>query len=80
MFLISEPSTIANMPQPRSLHHHQALPSIVPTSGILIAKGIVDKLGRHETQGFLHYYEIAKYSSMPTGLLKISNSSEIDHI
>jgi len=29
---------------------------------------------------FLHYYEIVKYSSILTGLLKICKSSEIDHI
>jgi hypothetical protein len=29
---------------------------------------------------YLHYYEIVKYSSILTGLLKICNSSEIDHI
>jgi hypothetical protein len=28
----------------------------------------------------LHYYEIVKYSSILIGLLKIYDSSEIDHI
>ena len=33
-----------------------------------------------EIQPFLNYYEIAKYTSLLTGLLKIWNRPEIDHI
>jgi hypothetical protein len=43
-------------------------------------KGIVRETTKNGIQPLLHYYEIAKYSRILTGISNISNGSEIDII